>query len=157
MSEQHKIRCFFRASFSCFALTSATFLWMPFATGATAGNRAGAVITGLIFWLSLISGGVLAGLAGRAYRSLDGPSAKTAEMQRRIGAVTFLSNTIAVVADVMLGLIVLFGIVTACTRLRETYVPYFLLFSGTAALSAHCFFNGRIYNTVLKPRGKGDK
>ena len=149
MRETHKVKTLFWISFACEAVVSATFLWMPFVGAA----KAGQIMTGITFWLFLIWGYVCIGLANHFRKEYD---LKTQKRQlpakQKIGALAFFSNVPASIFDVMLAAALLFAVITAFTKLTETYLPYSLLSAILLSVHAHCMFNGKIYKfTNLNP------
>lgn len=154
MSEIHKAKILFWSSFACEAVVSATFLWMPF----VGENQIGQMFTGILFWLFLICGYVCIGLANHFRKEYN---LKTQKRQlpakQKIGALAFFSNVPASIFDAMLAAALLFAVITAFTKLKETYLPYPLLSVILLSMNAHCMFNGRVYIfTNFKPI-KGDE
>lgn len=142
MSEKLKAKILFWISFVCEIIYSATFLWMPF----VGNNRILLIITGLAFWIFMICGYVCIGMSSRfrkAYYLKTQP--EKLHKNQKTGAFKFLSNIPAVIFDGMLITASLFAIITAFTKLKETYLPYPLLFLILLSLNAHCMFNGITY------------
>lgn len=142
MSEVKKVKILFWSSFACEAVVSATFLWMPF----IGENRIGQVTTGIIFWLFLICGYVCMGIANY-FRKAYNPKTQwvALNIKRRIGLLHFFSNIPAAIFDMVFIVTLLIAVVTAFTKLKETYLPYLLISLILLSLNAHCMFNGRIY------------
>lgn len=149
MSEIHKAKILFWSSFACEAVVSATFLWMPF-VGET---RIGQIITGIVFWLFLICGYVCIGLANHFRKKYNLKTHRRClHAKQKIGLFEFFSNIPASIFDAMLAAALLFAVITAFTKLKETYLPYPLLSAILLSVHAHCMFNGKIYKfTNLNP------
>lgn len=154
MSEIQKVKILFWISFACEAVASATFLWMPF-VGET---RMGQIITGIIFWIFLICGYVCIGLANHFRKMYNLKTHRRClHTKRRIGLFEFFSNIPAAISDAALIAALLIAVITAFTKLKETYLPYPLLSLILLSTNAHCMFNGRVYIfTNFKPI-KGDE
>lgn len=154
MTDICKIRILFWSSFACEAVMSSTFLWMPFVNE----KRAGQVITGLIFWVFLICGYVLIGIAGRKRKSYIFRKSKIeTDMKQRMGILEFFSNMPAIVSDAILGTALVVALITGVTKLKETYLPYIVIFLILLSLNSHCLFNGRIYKLINTKQIRGEE
>lgn len=154
MSEVKKAKILFWISFVCEAVVSATFLWMPF----IGENRIEQVATGAIFWLFLICGYICMGIANYFRKKNNLKTQQGAlNIKRRVGLLNSFSNIPAAIFDAVLIAALLIAAIAAFTKLKETYLPYPLLFLILLSINAHCMFNGRVYIfTIFKPK-KGDE
>ena len=139
------------SSVFCFLVFSSSFLLMPLETKAQInGISVATFIAGIMFWLGLISGSLIQVLLALRYnnRSKAGGSARRVKPQSRIGLISFLRNTPAIIADVgcaasLVGLVVVIilthGIGYVCFSFASVFSFTFVM---------HCILNGRVYADV---------
>lgn len=158
MRSINRIKLLFRFAVVFLFLMSGSVLIMPMATKIAEEERSVLILTGLIFWISLIAGYSLLFVANkeRKYfirRKLDGD----VSMGCRPGIITFFDNIPATIADVaMIASFVLFVGVNF-TELKYGYISYVLLFILGFSLNMHCLFNGRIYKATKFKRTRRDR
>lgn len=118
------------------------------------GSRGATVLIGLLFWLSLIVGGVLVYFAERERMRITG----RAPLRRGNlpGVVTFFANPLAALCDTVLIASAAAFVVINLSELRYQYVSYIFLFLLLFSLSMHCMLNGRIYKTLTQ-KAEGEK
>lgn len=144
----------FWLSFACFTITALTFLWMPFVQE----KRAGLVITGIVFWGTLIAGCVLIYLANKKrIQVIYKLNIRSKYASSRIGLFKFFSNIPAIIADSALVSSLIFALIVALSKLKETYTPYIVLFLLLFSLSSHCLFNGKVYRFINVKQFRGDE
>lgn len=144
----------FWLSFACLTITALTFLWMPFIQE----KRAGLVITGIVFWGTLIAGCVLIYLANKKrIQAVYKLNIRSKYTSSRIGLFKFFSNIPAIIADSVLVSSLILALIVALSKLKETYMPYFILFLLLFSLSSHCLFNGKIYRFISVKQFRGDE
>lgn len=145
MSSVRTTKKLFWASFSSLLITSSTFLWMPFIQG----HRFWLVVTGIVFWATLIVGYILLYLANRKRKYDNSKFAQRDEHKiKAMGALNFFSNYPAIIADFLLLSCIVIALIISVTNLKETYIPYFILFLFLFSLNSHCLFNGKIYKFI---------
>ncbi len=144
----------FWLSFACLTITALTFLWMPFIQG----KRAGLVITGIVFWGTLIAGCVLIYLANKKrIQAVYKLNIRFKYASPKIGLFKFFSNIPAIIADSALASSLILALIVALSKLKETYMPYFILFLLLFSLSSHCLFNGKVYRFINVKQFRGDE
>ena len=150
MSRIGEIQWVFPAAVGCFAAHAASYLLMPAAVRTFAsGESRGLLLAGCVFWIPLLAGYGLIALANSKRKAFsDGRQDGDIAMQRRMGIVTFFSNTPAVIADSALiaGSIAL-AILCLCGG-TSRYITYVMLAIVSFSLNMHGLFNGRIYRTI---------
>ena len=149
MSTIRKTKILFWISFLCEVISTATFLWMPL----VGENKTGQILTGIIFWIFLICGYVCIGIANHLRKMHQKPL----RAKQRMGLFKFFSNVPAAIFDTVLAAALVLAIITAFTKLKETYLPYPLLFLILLSLNAHCMFNGSVYIFANFKPIKGDE
>lgn len=146
-----EIRWLFWIAVGCFAAHAISYLLMPAAmrTFENGESKGLLLVVGCLFWLPLLVGYSLVILANSKRKvfiraRLNGDIS----MQCRVGAVTFFSNTPAIIADAALlsGSIAL--VIIYFCDVTSRYIAYAMLAIVSFSLNAHGLFNGRIYRTV---------
>lgn len=149
-----RIKWFFRISIACFAANAACFLFMPAAVRLErAANRAGLIVLGVVFWLSLLAGiasAVCANLARREFARtrLDGDY----RMDSGIGVFGFFGNIPAAVFDVTLILSAAALAAILIIGQSGSELTFAVLSLLVLSLYMHCLFNGRIYKSTKYKR-----
>lgn len=144
----------FWLSFISLLITSLTFLWMPFIQE----NRFGLVVTGIVFWITLIAGYALLYVANKKRKCVVYRSDKQDDHKiKSIGLFKFFSNFPAIISDLTLLSCILLILIISVTKLKETYLPYFIIFLSLFSLNSHCLFNGKIYKFIRKNYFRGDE
>ena len=154
MSIIRKIKRFFRIAVACFAVNAACFLFMPaFVRQSHAANKAGLIVLGIVFYVSLLAGIAATVCANAARREfartrLNGDY----RMDARIGAFSFFGNIPATVFDVTLIVsAAAFAAVLIIGR-AQSELTFAFLSLLVLSLYMHCLFNGRIYKSTKYKR-----
>ncbi len=139
-------------------LMSGSILIMPMATKVGEEDRSILLLSGLVFWISCITGYTLLFMANkeRKYfirRKLNGDPS----MDCKPGIITFFDNVPATIADVAMIASFLLFVGVYFTELKYEYISYVLLFILVFSLNMHCLFNGRIYKATKYKRTRRDR
>ena len=156
MDNGKKINIFLYASLCAFFVMSIDFMFMPIGINDFSKNyKAVSIVTGIIFWLGLIAGITLFILYALKCKAQFNQIQKyndnfgTAD-NKRIGLISFFSNRVALVSDVVFILsAILFAVLMIFTK-RTAYICYIVLSLLVFSFITHCIFNGKIYNSHQK-------
>ncbi len=155
MSEKMKNDLWLGISIFGFLAMSVSFVLMPLESAIQVNNVSIYVlIAGLVFWVSLVIGIVgQAMLTWRRNRWHKKNPKKRCRLQRRIGLITFFSNFLALIADVLCGISLIALIVLLMVTNGAGFICYILLALFTFAFSMHCILNGKNYYFVINQEG----
>lgn len=151
-----KIKRLFWSSVVCLTIMSAMFLLMPIVSDTTGKAKAWFYIVGIVFWVSLIAGYCLLGIANKEQRSfVVRKTQQDVSMNCRPGIITFFSNVPGTIADTVFIASLLATVIVCFTKLWGTYVSYILIFLVVISLNLHGLFNGKLYKVVtIKQKGE---
>ena len=125
------------AQIASFAVSSCSLAFSFMTSDATAADRAGSIIIGIIFWLGLIAGIVLTVLLSKKIK-------KTGFNEGKIGLIHFFSNPIAIVFDCLM-ILSLIGSVLIIVFKSEQLIGYFVIALFIFSFEMHCILNGKNY------------
>ena len=134
-----------------FLMLSVSFLLMPLGGDApTEEISSYAIVSGIIFWLSILMGSatqyVLAYRRRSWYKINRLRKVRTAQ---KIGLISFFKNTYAVVADAI-AILSLLGLVIAMIVTQGTgYICYVFVSLFVFSFSMHCILNGKIFYYIV--------
>jgi len=134
-----------------FLMLAVSFLLMPF-EGKTPTNDLSiyTIVSGLMFWTSIVMGTVTqCVLAHRRKVWHKNHRVKCDKTIRKVGLLSFFSNTAAAVADVtaiagLLGLIISMIVTEGSGYICYAFIAVFVF-----SFSMHCILNGRIFYYVV--------
>lgn len=134
------------ATLTAYFIMSVDFMLMPIGISNPAKNsRAIDVITGLIFWLSLMAGTTLFVIYAKKCKRLFEQSSLNAGSQKRIGLISFFSNRAAMISDIVcIASLILFAVLMIFTK-RTAYFCYVVLAILVFSFVSHCILNGKAY------------
>lgn len=140
-------------SIFCFLVFSSSFLLMPVDTKAQInGISAASFAAGIMFWLGLISGCLIQALLAVRYKNrmaakAQGNGRKIVPVSR-IGLISFLRNTPAIIADVGFAVSLVGLAAVMIVTGGAGYVNFSFMFVVTFTFAMHCILNGRIYANI---------
>lgn len=139
MKQNHTDRILFGVSIGGFAILAISFMLMPV--------EALGIVPGILFWGGLLIGAVLQVVLENRRRSLFNQyNVKRKSMQKaRNGLLSFGSNSLAMIADIVMGISVVATVLAFVLTNGTGYLCYVCLAALVFAFCMHCILNGRIY------------
>ncbi|MGN1319887.1 MAG: hypothetical protein ACI4U6_02090 [Acutalibacteraceae bacterium] len=138
------------ASIISFLLLSISFLLMPIeSNNATEGVSIITILSGAIFWISIVCGIVTQAVLSHRIKSwLASNRIRNGRLARKCGVISFFKNPFAVAADIamIVGLIGL--VITIILTHGIGYTCYVFLALFVFSFSMHCILNGKIFYVI---------
>lgn len=151
-----KLNTLLITSIVSYSIMSLDFLIMPVGNSVTDKSmRWLDILTGLIFWLGLISGTILYVFFSKECKKWyeNNKGNKDIYKEKKIGLISFFSNRAALVADICLIIsILLFAMLMIFTD-RTSYICFISIMLLVFFFSMHCILNGKsffVYEYVNK-------
>lgn len=139
-----------------YSIMSLDFLIMPIGNSVTDKSmRWLDILTGLIFWLGLISGTVLYVIFSKECKKWyeNNKGNKDIYKEKNIGLISFFSNRAALVSDICLIVSVLLFVILMIFTDRTSYICYISIMLLVFFFTMHCVLNGKsffVYEYVNK-------
>lgn len=143
-----KARCLITISILCFFVTSIDFMLMPISDYITGRSvRWVDIITGLLFWASLVIGITFCILYSKLckewYSNIN--TEKDVYKERKAGLFTFFSNPYAFLADLILIISFIAFIALMIFTDRTNFICYFVITLFVFSFIMHCILNGKSF------------
>ncbi len=149
MRQRQRIKQLFWMAVTFIFFMSASILLMPGAVHKEVQNRLPVFLTGLVFWISALSGYVFLALANKERKRLRKHDDRNkTKMKELPGILTFCTNIPAVISDMIMALSLCVFVISRFTSFRYEYITYIWLFLLIFSLHMHCLFNGKIYKFI---------
>ena len=146
-----KMEMTFWASAVCMCLMALSFLLMPIASSrAFDGESWWLVMSGALFWISLIAGYLLLYITNR-WRKKGRNNARLPSGIKTWGAFRLMTNFYALIAEAVFVLSFI-GFLIFVIFNSGSYVMYIFLCLTVLAFHMHCMFNGVNYKAVCKAK-----
>lgn len=151
-------------SMAFFLLFGISFLLMPLGGGSRTGLEetgpsAMTLLSGGLFWASLLGGIVTQVMAAAQWRAWRKKNSRTAS--RGIGIFSFFRNKFAMAADITVPVSLIALIIAMKLTNGAGYICFVLIGLLTFSFSMHCICNGKVFRDLLMPEeraaGKGSK
>ena len=152
MQNIRKIRCLLIFTIISFFIMSTDFLLMPISNLITTHNtRWIDILSGIVFWISLISAIVLCLFyiqSCQLWRKQN-ITDENGHNKRQIGLITFFSNPFSIVADAVMCISFFVFIMLMIFTDRTGFICYVDIAFLTFSFCMHCILNGKYFNALF--------
>ena len=128
----------------CFLMMSVTFMFMP-------KEPDGSFISGILFWIGLVSGSVLLVIVNslrKEFFKKNDISYKNTKKSRP-GIFRFFSNRLAMIVDIICGAAFLGTVISMIATRGYGYICYPFISLTVFSFVLHCIFNGKNFDFIL--------